>query len=238
MRPNVLTIAGFDPSGGAGILADIKTFEQLNCLGMAVQTANTVQTENRFQSVNWVDKNLIKKQLNFLLEQYQFEFVKVGIIQDLELLEDIMAHPALSDAKFIWDPVLSSSAGFDFQLNLYNLSTVLSRVFMITPNVDEMKVLETILPKGEISSHTNLLLKGGHSDRLGVDVLVDLQGDVHEFHPNEVEVGSIHGSGCILSSAIVACLACGNDLKTAIEKAKRYTEDRLKNNQGLLAYHS
>ena len=65
----ILTIAGFDPSGGAGILADIKTFEQHKCIGMGVQTANTIQTENEFLSVNWIDENVVLKQLEMLLSK-------------------------------------------------------------------------------------------------------------------------------------------------------------------------
>src|SRR5580658_4553791 len=88
--PIVLTIAGFDPSGCAGILADIKTFEAHGVYGMAVCTANTLQTASQFEKANWIQQDEIIGQLNLLLRENSFEYVKIGLIENLEILSAVV----------------------------------------------------------------------------------------------------------------------------------------------------
>src|SRR3989338_7600616 len=116
-RSHILTIAGFDPSGGAGILADIKTFEQHRLLGMAVNTANTVQNDEEFLAVNWRSETEIFDQLDVLLKRFSFPVVKVGLLPSFGLLVDLKKRLG-HKTKIVWDPVLSASAGFDLQQNL------------------------------------------------------------------------------------------------------------------------
>ena len=161
----ILTIAGFDPSGGAGILADIKTFEQYQCVGMGVQTANTIQIENEFLSVNWIDENIVISQLELLLTKYRFSYVKVGLIPSLEFLQNVISIIQLNNnhTKIIWDPILSASTGFDFNHNLNDLESILKQVYLITPNWNEVKKLskQTDAIKGAkvLSEFTKVLLK-------------------------------------------------------------------------------
>src|SRR3972149_10947273 len=89
-RPCVLSIAGFDPSGGAGVLADIKTFEQHKALGMGVVTGLTFQNDSEFDGVKWIETDEILKQIEVLARKFQFEFVKIGMVQNLETLEKII----------------------------------------------------------------------------------------------------------------------------------------------------
>ena len=91
VRPYCLTIAGFDPSGGAGVLADIKTFEQNKVQGLAVITANTIQTEDSFEKINWIEESMVVDQLMTLLNRYEIKFVKIGLIQSGEFLEKIIS---------------------------------------------------------------------------------------------------------------------------------------------------
>ena len=89
-RPIVLTIAGFDPSGGAGILADVKTFEQHRVYGFAINTGNTIQTENEFFEMQWTDLNFVLKSLEKLFDNYSIKAVKIGIVPSLEYLKQIV----------------------------------------------------------------------------------------------------------------------------------------------------
>lgn len=230
-RPTVLTIAGYDPSGGAGIIADIKTFEQLKVYGYSVITANTIQDADQFDSVNWMDEVLVLKQLEFLLKKHAFEYVKIGLIQNAEQINKVLAllHQFNPKVKVVWDPILSSSTGFNFHQDK-EFQLDLDKVFLLTPNLMEFEKLK-------INSSSRVYLKGGHSeDELGVDRL--LIGDKKfQFKPKRTDVKEKHGSGCILSSAIVAYLAKGYPLNKACLRAKDYVTKSLASNPSKLAFH-
>jgi hydroxymethylpyrimidine/phosphomethylpyrimidine kinase len=246
-RPIVLSIAGFDPTGGAGVLADMKTCEQHRCLGMAVLTANTNQTETDFLSVDWLEKQLVIAQLQPILNTYEISAVKIGIVENLETLLELLllVKRAFPSIPVVWDPVLSASAGFDLHTswNEETLNQVLGMIDLITPNVYEARKITRIDDEIEaafqLARLTHVLLKGGHSDvRLGVDLL--FEGGI----PREViskadpsKYSAKHGSGCILSAAIASNLALGKSLLEACQEAKHYIEERLSSNAHLLAYH-
>ncbi len=244
-RPNILTIAGYDPSGGAGVLADIKTAEFHKCMGMGVLTANTIQTEDTFVSVGWIEEIQIVKQLETLLTRYQFGAVKIGIIESFERLQTLInkVKEYQSDVFIIWDTVLSASSGFDFvnDINQEKLMTLLKSIDLITPNANEVHKLTGVgdIYKGakELSKHTNILLKGGHrTDKMGVDTLF-YNGLEVDFIPTNTQVFPKHGSGCMLSSAIASNIALGNTIDLACEKSKRFIEKQLLSNHSLLAYY-
>lgn len=240
-RPYILTIAGFDPSGGAGILADIKTVEQHKCIGMAVQTAQTVQTEDTFTSICWTDSALVLAQLDELLRRYVFKAVKIGLLREVELLRAIVQHPRLKGVKVIWDPVLSASAGHNFDQQMKGWETCLSSLYLITPNYAEMKQLaggeEAIVAAQKWAKQGSILLTGGHGERVGRDGLFTREKQQF-FNPKTVRYSEKHGSGCIFSAALTANIAKGYPLQKAILKAKRYIERALSSNPTLLAYHS
>jgi len=241
----ILTIAGFDPSAGAGVLADIKTFEQHQCIGMAVQTANTIQTGDEFLSVNWIDEAIIISQLELLLSKYRFSYVKIGLIQSLVFLQKINSILLSNNGhtKIIWDPILSASSGFDFNHDLSELESVLKGIYLMTPNWNEVKVLskDDNAMKGakHLSKFTKVLLKGGHNELdLGKDYL--FQGDLQNgFNPKKTvkPIFAKHGSGCVLSSAIAANLFQGYPLHKTILKSKRYMEGFLSSNKTMLGNH-
>jgi hydroxymethylpyrimidine/phosphomethylpyrimidine kinase len=246
-KPIILSIAGFDPCGGAGILADIKTAEFNGCMGMAVITANTIQTEDEFFSVGWVEENQILNQLEELLKKYTFSAVKIGIVESFEVLSNIVktVRKFEPDVFIVWDTVLAASTGFDFVSNIQQeeLIAVLKSVNLITPNAKE--VLKLTFEKEELagakclSQYTNVLLKGGHREtKLGVDSLF-LNDEVIDLFPSEkLNVTPKHGSGCMLSSAIVSSIASGKSVVQACELAKRFIEKQLSSNQTLLAYYA
>jgi hydroxymethylpyrimidine/phosphomethylpyrimidine kinase len=244
-RPIVISIAGFDPSGGAGVLADIKTFEQHHCQGMGVISALTVQTENHFISVEWMTAERIIEQLKPLLEVYECSFIKIGIIKDISTLQAVtrFIHARDKKIKIIWDTVLASSSGFPLMQDAGDkkLGELLEQVFLITPNADEIKLLtkaDDEMDSGKLlSAYCHVLLKGGHrkSDK-GTDLLFQ-SGSATTIKGAEGNYFEKHGSGCILSSAITACLAKGESLESACSKAKSYIEKILNSNEHLLAYH-
>lgn len=244
-RPIVISIAGFDPSGGAGVLADVKTFEQHNCLGMAVVTALTVQTENQFISVNWLPAEKIIEQLKPLMECYNCAVVKIGIIEKMETLSKVVAflRSQNSNIKIVWDTVLTASSGFNLisKINQEKLKDVLKQIYLITPNTNEALELTNTKEESEaakfLSNYCYVLLKGGHSLlHKGTDRLY-YEDRVIEFKPSSDLFYAKHGSGCVLSSAIVSHLAIGNDLETSCQNAKLYIEKILNSNPQLLAYH-
>ena len=240
MRKNILTIGGFDPCAGAGVLADIKTFEQLGLYGHAVNTANTVQVEDQFLSVNWVEESIIEQQLDLLLSKYDFTVVKIGLIPNLEWIKKIKLR--LDDnVKIVWDPILQASAGFDFSHNGNFLET-LENVYLVTPNIPEVKKImgenDAHDAAQKMSEFCHVLLKGGHdSERLGFDYLF-FKDTKLEYTPRSAQVLPKHGSGCVLSSAVASYLAIDKALIEACERAKTYTEKVLSSNDSLLGYHN
>ena len=257
-RPCVLSIAGFDPSGGAGVLADIKTFEQHKVLGMGVTTGLTFQNDSEFDGVQWIEANEIIKQIEVLTRKFKFEFVKVGMLESLKVLETIIEKTKNQElkTKLIWDPILKASAGFEIHKNFEKekLVSILKNIYLLTPNMDEIKILtgETDEMKAakELSKYCNVLLKGGHvapdvrhqtsdanSQTLGKDFLFTTDGKVFSFKAKKISAIGKHGSGCVLSSAITANLANGLSLQRSCLKAKDYVTHFLLSNKTLLGFH-
>lgn len=241
-RPLVLSIAGFDPTGGAGVLADIKTFEQNKVQGMGIVTGNTIQTENSFLKVEWINEDFLLLQLNTLLNQYDFQYLKIGLIPNLNFLANLLNHPKLAKTKFIWDPILSTSSGFDFEHQLEELNQVLKQVHLITPNWNEVKVLsgnsDSKLGAIELAKLTNVYLKGGHStEEVGKDFLYAKNGKIYPFNNRAKYASEKHGSGCVFSSALTAQLALELPIIKACLKSKKYITEVLESNKELLGYH-
>lgn len=245
-RPNILTIAGFDPSCGAGLTSDIKTFENLKCCGFAVCTANTIQNDNSFKNCYWTSISQIKEQIDVLFQRFEINFVKIGIVESWAVLNEII-DVVLSESpkiKIVLDPVLKSSSDFDFHKSDSQdaiFDEVLSKIYVVTPNYNEIvnlypnKTIEETIEY--ISSKTNLFLKGGHlENEIGMDELFVKNGKQLTLNPSKGNFTEKHGSGCVLSSAITSYLALNNSLFEACEKAKRYTEAFLSSNQSLLGY--
>jgi len=245
-RPNILTIAGFDPSNGAGLTADVKTFETLKCYGLSVCTANTVQDDVEFKACHWTPVAVILDQIEVLFKRFQINFVKIGIVENWETLS-LLVEKLLelnSEVKIVLDPVLKSSSNFNFHSsNNEVLDKILSKVYLLTPNYNEIELLypekniaETIK---HISSITNLFLKGGHHPyELGKDVLFTSEGKQFSLNPKLENCSGKHGSGCVLSSAITSYLALDFPLLKACYRGKRYTEKFLSSNKSLLGFHS
>ncbi|MDR0229280.1 MAG: hydroxymethylpyrimidine/phosphomethylpyrimidine kinase [Flavobacteriaceae bacterium] len=246
LRPIVISLAGFDPTSGAGFTADIKTFENHCVYGMAVLTANTIQTEESFVTIRWEDRVYISQQLTCLFQHYTVAAVKIGIIP---CIEDLLIYVNLikqlsPKTPIIWDPVLKSSSDFDFTTidpaKVYQ--EILSKITLITPNYLEVHQFvhnqsDAIQKAQYLSKYCAVLLKGGHnSNALGFDYFIDNE-KITTLSPSTLSDYPKHGSGCILSSAITANIAKGNSLIESIKKAKTYIESYLNSNHTLLGYH-
>jgi hydroxymethylpyrimidine/phosphomethylpyrimidine kinase len=245
-RKYVLSIAGFDPSGGAGILADIKTAESNKVYGLGVISANTFQNDTEFKSVDWIPVQKIIEQIEILRAKFAFEYVKIGLIENLYSLQTVVSHLSSQNPnlKIIWDPILKASAGFEFhkEINKGALEKICKEIYLITPNVPEALSLgekkDAMENAKQISKFCHVFLKGGHSEKkIGYDTLFLKEGKEFSFRPKGKGIQPKHGSGCVLSSAITANLAKGEDLHRACLKAKQYTEKFLSTNKTLLGYH-
>jgi len=236
----VMTIAGFDPSSGAGINADIKTFEQLGVYGLAVCTANTIQHEAYVYEANWISPETILKQLDCLFEKYKPKYYKIGVIETESILQAVCnkIYQGRPDAKIIWDPILNSSSGTQFFASPNISQNTLNNLFLITPNIPEMQQLFGSVQNLEyLKLKVAVYLKGGHSEnQKGLDLLI-YQNKKIKFSPTPQELHSKHGSGCVLSAAITAFLAKGYNLEEACTAAKSYTEKFLASSTGLLGWH-
>lgn len=246
-RPYVMSIAGFDPSAGAGLLADIKCFEQLQVYGFGVCTALTVQTDSHFLKNQWLDAEQIIEQFALLLPKFEIRACKIGLIKNSRTLLEVLSYlrQHAPDIRIVLDPVLKASAGYafhDWENALPKLEPALRQLDLITPNYTEMQRLAAqneVLPAARRwAAYCPVLLKGGHlPENKGLDYLLE-NGQLHELQPDVEGVEEKHGSGCVLSAAITAQLAKGESLLDACLSAKRYTEKFLNSNKSLLGYHN
>jgi hydroxymethylpyrimidine/phosphomethylpyrimidine kinase len=245
-RPYVLSIAGTDPSGGAGVFADLKTLEAQRVNGLGVVSAITCQSDTEFFRVDWVPAAGIIAQAEAVLHRFPVAVAKIGLIQDLEVLKTVIAYLLAEKPgmKIIWDPILQASAGFVFhgQPDSQDLRQILSQLYLVTPNVPEARQLAPAEiaedSARELSRHCHVLLKGGHQEeKPGRDQLWMASGQAYAFRPGAARVFPKHGSGCVLSAAIAANLAQGNQLPRAVLRAKQYTTRFLSSNPSLLGYH-
>lgn len=244
-RPYVMSIAGFDPSGGAGVLADVKCFEQLEVYGFGVCSALTVQTDDHFLDCEWMSSAQIIAQLEPLLVKFRIQACKIGLIRNMEVLVEVLNFITTTDQeiKIVLDPVLKASSGFQFHhWDAVQLNAVLGLIDLITPNYEEMLNMGHAQTAEETASlwavHCPVLLKGGHNpSAVGTDLLFEREG-LTELKPGVITGGQKHGSGCILSAAITANLALGHTLTAACKLGKIYTEDFLNSNNTLLGYHN
>lgn len=246
-KPIVLSIAGFDPSAGAGILADIKTFEMTGTYGLGVISVYTLQTEKEFYKISGRRniKNIIEEIIT-LTDYYPVSFAKIGMIKEYEALQDIVYTLYNKKVKIIFDPILKTSTSkVTFtKSNILQIKNILDKIYCITPNLDEALSIsnkDNITEAGlYLSNFTNVIIKGGHNkEKTGTDFLfIHKSNQSIEIPPQtNAEIYPKHGSGCVFSSALTSYLAQGFTLEESAKSAKTYTEKFLNSNKSLLGYH-
>jgi hydroxymethylpyrimidine/phosphomethylpyrimidine kinase len=243
MTANVLTIAGFDPSGGAGVLADIKTFAALRCYGVAAVSALTVQNTHGVDALMPVQPGFLAAQIDALFADIHIAAVKIGMLGTIANIEAVVQRLAVhKPAHVVLDPVMQASSGD--ALTTEDLAAALIHYLaplttLVTPNLTEAaKLAKAQVPISTAQMSTlavelrhagfkAVLIKGGHLEGAeSVDLLRD--GDAeHVFTAQRVATRNTHGTGCTLSSAIAAGLANGLSLIDAIEAAKGYVSASL-----------
>lgn len=243
-RPYALSVAGFDPSAGAGVLADVKTFEANGVYGFGVVSALTWQNDIEFDSVEWVPAEKIISQIAVLLRRFSVRHFKIGLIENMVTLTTVVRylHENVKDPVIVFDPILKASAGFAFhEMAGGALEGLLKDLSCITPNIPEANHLfgaDDLESKLELVSETvNIYLKGGHADGSTSTDLLFTSDHTYAFTNDRLPNGAKHGSGCVLSAALTAQLAAGNDLPLAAERANEYTYSFLASNETLLGYH-
>ncbi len=238
-----LSIAGFDPCGGAGVLADIKTFEANNVYGLGVCSSITFQNDNTFVGLEWLSFENIINQLDPLFDKYVIDVVKIGLIESLDVFAKLISYLKRKnkDIKIIWDPILKASAGFQFHTDVKKdlLNSISENIHLITPNWPEAQNLFGTTDKSFLKNQVAcaIYLKGGHASySSALDCLFDKNTEFH-FESAWIEKGEKHGSGCVLSAAIAANIAKKQSLNEACKNAKSYVSLFLASTENLLGFH-
>jgi len=239
-RPYVLCISGFDPSGGAGILADAKTLESIKAYALGVCSAITFQNDTEFDSVSWIQISDILRQIEVLSRKFTFSVVKIGIMESFDNLEIIVnflrkINPAV---KIVWDTVLKASAGFVFHkdIDFERFHNILKHLFLVTPNIDEAAVLFPQSDYLQQSTQCAILLKGGHCISETINDKLFYRNEIYLFEGVKFNGFSKHGTGCILSSAIAGYLALGMNVTEACKAGKKIVEKAILSNNINVAY--
>ena len=246
MPPVALTIAGSDPSGGAGIQADLKTFHQFGVYGEAVITLLTVQNTVRVERVECMDAGLVAAQIRAVLEDIPPAAAKTGALGTSEIVDAVSAAAEQFDFPLVVDPVMISKHGLPLmaeEAKSAMLERLIPRAFLLTPNIPETAALTgmEIRSVGHMRCAARklagigaraVLVKGGHGSGDAVDVLWD--GTAwREFRAPRIDTQHTHGTGCVYSAAITAELAHGAALQTAVERAKEFVTEAIRSNPGL-----
>lgn len=239
--PVVLTLAGLDPSGGAGIAADLKTFGAHNCYGMSVATAVTVQSTAHAYSIHPLEPRVIESSVQVLLENTRVDAFKIGMLANranAEVVGAILAaHPHIPS---VLDPVIFATSGLELidQDGLdYLRERLLRQATVITPNLDEaaaltgLKVASVETMKAAARKLVELgaravVVTGGHLEK-PCDVFYD-GTEIQSFVGERAKPNNVHGAGCAFSSAIAANLALGRHLADAVMLAKVYVAEAIR----------
>lgn len=243
----VLTIAGTDPTGGAGAQADLKTFMAHKVYGMSIITSLVAQNTLGVKDIMDVTPYFLEEQFQCVFEDIYPDAVKIGMVSQPELIHKIVEQLKKYQAKnIVVDPVMVSTSGSrllaDSALEALK-SELITLSCIITPNIPEAEVLvnHTIQSKEDMIQAAKeiqqwyqgaILIKGGHFEKRADDLLV-INNEVYWLECEHIDNPNTHGTGCTLSSAIASNLALGYDLKTSVEKAKKYITGALKANLNL-----
>lgn len=245
-----LTIAGLDPSGGAGIITDIKTFSAFGCFATSAVTSLTFQnTTGVFGAIHQTAES-VRGQIEPVLQDYEIAALKTGMLPTTEVIEEVARLVRENDLKnFVVDPVVRSTSGYDLidDEALKSLVKLFPFAAVVTPNLPEaerlsgMKIqnetdIEIAARKIQSLGAKNVLIKGGHLYEGG---RIQTQGgkardflyegeNLTVFEADYYKTTATHGTGCTLAAAITANLAIGKDLKRAIETAKKFVNEAIR----------
>ena len=238
----VLSIAGSDCSGGAGIQADLKTMSAYNVFGMTAITALTAQNTTGVFAISEATPEFLTAQIDAVFTDIFPDAVKVGMVSNAEIIRTIAEKLKVYGAKnIVVDPVMVATSGGKL-INPDAVEALTEHLLpvadVITPNIPEAEVLsgmkietdEDFLTAGRIITEKtgcNVLIKGGHSAETADDMLMHPDGSIEWFRGERIETHNTHGTGCTLSSAIASGLALGMELSESVSAAKSYVAGAL-----------
>ena len=251
--PVALTIAGFDPSGGAGVIADIKTFTAFGCFATAAVTALTFQNTTGVFGAAHQTARVVRAQVLPVIEDFQVAGVKTGMLPTREVIAEVarLLRETTLPAPVV-DPVVRSTSGYDLidDEALAALKTQLLPVArLVTPNLPEAERItgmRRIVDEDGMARAAHLmremgaravLIKGGHLAGEALDLLDDA-GRIYIFREKRIETTATHGTGCTLAAAITACLAREMALEEAVGAAKRFVTDAIRHAPHIGSGHS
>lgn len=241
--PHVLSIAGSDSGGGAGIQADLKTIAALGCFGMTAITALTAQNTVGVRAIQGVSPDMLKHQIDAVVEDIGVDAVKIGMLPSPDVVQVVaQAIDRHALKNIVLDPVMVATSGavlIDHPAIVALVAQLFERVALVTPNLDEAALLvgrplvseqamavaaQELLAMGAKA----VLLKGGHLPGDWVsDLLMTAGGQIHWMRAPRIRTANTHGTGCTLSSAIATHLALGLSLPAAVEAARQFVRAAL-----------
>jgi hydroxymethylpyrimidine/phosphomethylpyrimidine kinase len=241
--PRVLSIAGSDSGGGAGIQADLKTFAALGCFGMTAITALTAQNTCGVRAIHPVPPDMLRAQIDAVLDDIGADAVKIGMLHSPEIVRTVaQAIDRHQLSRVVFDPVMVATSGaklIDDPAIAVLVAELFPRTALITPNLDEAALLvgrplasaqDMAQAAAELVARgaRAVLLKGGHltGDKV-IDVLLEASGEPIWMAAPRIDTANTHGTGCTLSSAIAAHLALGATLTQAVQQARDFVRQAL-----------
>ncbi|MES2509836.1 MAG: bifunctional hydroxymethylpyrimidine kinase/phosphomethylpyrimidine kinase [Pseudomonadota bacterium] len=241
--PRVLSIAGSDSGGGAGIQADLKTIAALGCYGMTAITALTAQNTQGVRAIHGVPPQMLRDQIDAVVEDIGVDAVKIGMLHAPEIVHTVAeAIDRHALQHVVLDPVMVATSGavlIDNPAIAALVQQLFGRAAVVTPNLDEASLLvgrtldseqamETAARELLAKGANAVLLKGGHlAGDVVSDLLIARDGSPHWMRAPRIHSANTHGTGCTLSSAIASCLALGHTLTDAVEAARVYVRGAL-----------
>ncbi|TDS11787.1 bifunctional hydroxymethylpyrimidine kinase/phosphomethylpyrimidine kinase [Sphingobacterium paludis] len=246
--PTVLSIAGFDGSGGAGIQADTKTISALGCYAMNVLTALPVQNTQGVRNIYDIPTDAVREQLDAIFDDIPPDAIKIGMVHSVALVRCISDYLHAYTGPITFDPVMVSTSGHQL-IQEDTIQACIAELFpkatVITPNLDEVSVLvgrSINTPEAMQAAGTTLLsmgcnavlVKGGHlsSDTLST-FLMQQSGLTTRYESSRIATQNTHGSGCTLSSAIASFMAQGKTLDDAVSSSLDYVHQAIQGSKNL-----
>lgn len=238
-----LSIAGTDPSGGAGIMADLKSFQARGVYGMSVITSVVAQNTQGVQAICHLEQSILEAQLKSVFSDIKPHAIKTGMLAEIETIERISRYLKNSDSPYVLDPVMVATSGDQLisQDAVQSLKEkLLPLAMIITPNLPEAEVLCGAKIPDEASIYQagrtiqtqfgvkNVVIKGGHLEGEATDVLFLENGDILTFRSDRIPTRHTHGTGCTYAAVITAELAKGRPIEKAVATAKRFITEAIR----------
>ncbi|HFU4232759.1 TPA: bifunctional hydroxymethylpyrimidine kinase/phosphomethylpyrimidine kinase [Streptococcus suis] len=237
-----LSIAGTDPTGGAGIMADLKSFQARSVYGMAVVTSVVAQNTKGVQLIRHLDQEILEEQLKSVSQDIVPDAIKTGMLAQVETIELVASYLAEQKCPYVLDPVMVATSGDRLieENAIQALKTkLLPLATIITPNLPEAEVLvgRTLKSENDIMNAgrwirkelgvKNVVIKGGHLANVASDYLFLEDGEVRIISAARIATNHTHGTGCTYAAVITAELAKGRTVAQAVETAKRFITEAI-----------